>query len=211
VYSTVNIISSNAYRIRLGALTNVRAGYAFRSAIPESADGRVLAVQLRDIRDTGEPEWSHVIRTTLPREPSKAEWLKPGDLLFAFRGTRFFAVLLEDVPGPAVAATQFMLLRVKDSSKVLPPFLAWQLNQPPAQAYFKQAAGGTVQRSLRKGAIEALEVAVPTMEFQRSVVELANLARRERAALMESIRIREQQLNGIATTLLAVARPEAGR
>jgi hypothetical protein len=116
--------------------------------------------------------------------------------------------VLENVPAPAVAATQFMLLRVRDTGVLLPAFLAWQLNQLPAQTYFAQAASGTAQRSLRRAAIEALAIAVPALRVQQSVMELACLARRERLALEELVRIRERQLDGIAASLLAITAAE---
>jgi len=203
----VNITESNARSSRLGDVATLRAGYAFRSAIPESATGGVVVVQLKDIQIGERLDWSRPIRTILSRAPLGEEWLRPGDILFAFRGTRYFAVLLEEVPAPAIAATQFMLLRVRDTQALLPAFLAWQLNQPPAQLHFHQAATGTAQRSLRRGAVEALTVAVPPMEFQHSVVELAVLVRREREAMQEFIRTREQQLSEIAASLLAISPP----
>lgn len=203
---TVNITASNAAKVvALGDVATLRAGYSFRTAIAESKAGGVLAVQLRDVQPGEQPKWSSVIQTSLAREPSDGEWLRPGDILFTFRGARYFAVVLEKVPAAAVAATQFMLLRVRDTGVLLPTFLAWQLNQPPAQTYLAQAASGTAQRSLRRAVIEALAVAIPTLAVQQSVVEVATLARRERFALEELVRVREQQLDQIAASLLATA------
>jgi hypothetical protein len=178
----------------------VRAGYSFRSAIEEATDA-TIAVQLRDITKRDVLNWSSTIKTRLSRPPSAEELLRTGDILFVFRGTRYFAVLIDGPPGPAVAATQFMLLRVRSPKTLLPAFLVWQLNQPPAQTYFNQAAEGTAQRSLRRAVIEALEIFVPPVDFQQSVVDLANLARREREATERLIWIREQQLNQIADSL----------
>jgi hypothetical protein len=204
--SPVNITESNAALSCLGVLATLRAGYGFRSAIQGSLEGDVLAVQLRDIQ-RDRLNWSGAVRTTLARDPGEAEWLRSGDILFAFRGTRFFAVVLEDVPARSVASTQFMLMRVRDRGKVLPAFLAWQLNQSLAQRYFQLAAAGTAQRSLRRDAIEAVTVVVPSLERQRSVMELVSLARREREAMEELIRIREQQLAHVAASLLGADQP----
>jgi hypothetical protein len=206
----VNFTPGNAIR-QLGALVAVRAGYSFRGQISESPRGNVIAVQLRDFQGTQVPDWSGAARTSLERTPSDREWLRSGDILFVFRGSKFRALFLDQVPGPAVASTQFMLLRVRDHQQLLPAFLAWQLNQPPVQAQLDQSAAGTAQRSLRRGALEAVRIAVPSHELQRSTVELVRLASRERQALEELIRIREQQLNQIAYSLhpsqLAVQRP----
>lgn len=203
--ASVNITASTAIPHALGSIASLRAGYSFRSAIPVVEDGDVLAVQLKDFRGGLRPDWAKVTRTSLLRAPSEGEWLRDGDILFAFRGTRFFAAMLEDIPAAAVASTQLMLIRVKEPRVVLPAFLAWQLNQPPARKYFDGRAEGTAQRSLRRAVIEETTIAVPTLAFQRSVIELARLAERERAALEELIDIREQQLNRVADELLAAA------
>jgi hypothetical protein len=201
VRDTVNSITAHHAASTLGDLALVRAGYGFRSAIEESAEGNVIAVQLRDIQ-RGRLDWSRAARTLLARPPGDEEWLRTGDILFSFRGTRFVAVLLEDVPARAVASTQFMLVRLRDRQAVLPEFLAWQLNHQAAQDYFEQAAQGTAQRSLRRGLIEAVPITVPTLTAQRTLLQLVNLARREREAMEELIRIREQQVMHIAASLL---------
>ena len=203
--ASVNITASTARVLTLGDVASLRAGYPFRSAIPMVEDGDVLALQLKDFHGGSRPDWANVTRTRLPRAPSKEEWLKDEDIVFIFRGTRFFAAVLEEVPAAAVASTQFMLIRVKEPGVVLPAFIAWQLNQSPAREYFHRNSEGTAQRSLRRAVIEGVTLVAPSLAFQRSVVDLARLAERERAAVEELIKIREQQLNRVAVDLLAVA------
>jgi hypothetical protein len=198
--SVNSITGSNAELRSLGAVATVRAGYGFRSAIQESPHGKVIAAQLRDVQ-YGKLDWTDAIRTTLPRDPKEEELLRSGDILFSFRGTRYLAVAIEAVPGSAVASTQFMLVRVSDPGALLPEFLAWQLNQPPAQRYFKSKATGTAQLSLRRGDIESVLVAIPSMDFQKKVVELVELVRLERQHLERLLHNREHQLNEIAASL----------
>lgn len=191
----VNITASNAPARTLSALASVRAGYPFRSAIPENQDGDVRVVQMRDVRRE-RVAWPGVVRTSLPRLPAAQDpqWLRPGDVLFVFRGTRYFAVALRDVPEKAVASTQFMVVRVSDQGLLLPEFLAWQLNQASAQAYFQQLAQGTAQRSLRRGAIEAVSIAVPPIEDQRYIATITEAFRRERDLMEDCAEIRERAL-----------------
>ena len=198
--SVNSITGSNAALCSLGAVATVRAGYGFRSAIQESPHGKMIAVQLRDIQ-YGKLDWTHTIRTTLARDPKEEELLRSGDILISFRGTRYLAVATEGVPGPAVASTQFMLVRGSNPGALLPDFLAWQLNQPPAQRYFRSKATGTAQLSLRRGDIESVPVAIPSMEFQKRVVELVELVRLERQHLERLLHNRENQLNEIAASL----------
>ena len=186
----------------LRELITLRGGFAFRTAIPE-VKGGAWAVQLRDFHQGQGPDWNTVMETKLPRALSEHEWLKSGDILIASRGARFFAALMEDVPPRTVASGQFMVLKVNDANVLDPAFLAWQLNQAPVQAWFDGNAKGSVQRNLTRDVIESATIAVPPLAFQKSVANLAQLAKRERAALEEIIRIREAQLNSVAVTLNA--------
>ena len=204
---TVNITERTARTERLERVVALRAGYGFRSAIEEFSDGNIVAVQLRDIQ-RDKVNWASAVRTRLERAPAKDEWLRTGDILFPFRGSRFSAIALGDVPSPAVASSQFMLLRLLEPAALLPEFLAWQLNQPILQRYFELVAEGTAQRSLRRSAIEAATIIIPSIERQRSTMQLVTLVRREREALEEIIKTREQQLLQVATLLLRVEAPE---
>jgi hypothetical protein len=196
-------IAPPASAMLLRELITLRGGFAFRTAIPEVVKGGAWAVQLRDFHRGQGPDWNTVMETKLPRAPSEHEWLKSGDILIASRGARFFAALMEDVPPRTVASGQFMVLKVNDADVLDPAFLAWQLNQAPVQAWFDGNAKGTVQRNLTRDVIESATIAVPPLAFQKSVANLARLAKRERAALEEIIRIREAQLNSVAVTLNA--------
>lgn len=195
----------------LRELITLRGGFAFRTAIPEVAGGGARAVQLRDFDHGQGPNWRTVIETKLPRALKEHEWLKSGDILIAARGARFFSVLMEDVPPRTVASGQFMVLKVKNTDVLDPAFLAWQLNQAPAQAWFDGNARGAVLRSLTRDVIESATIAVPPLAFQKPVAKLAKLAKRERAAMEEIVRIREAQLNNVAAALsTALEEKESG-
>lgn len=203
--SVNNTPSTAARSARLGNCVQLRAGYAFRTAIQECEDGPLLAVQLRDFRGSNKLHWEDAARTIVQRAPAKDELLRPEDILFAFRGTRYFAALLDEVPDNAVASNQFMLMRVPEGGDLLPAFLAWQLNQFPAQKYFERSAVGTAQQSLRRGAIEALKIAIPPLATQQKIAALARLERRERETLEAIIQIREEQMKIVAQAVLASA------
>jgi hypothetical protein len=85
---------------------------------------------------------------------------------------------------------------------LLPGFLAWLINQKPAQEYLQQAATGSHILNITRGAIEGLPVAIPSMEVQRALVALADQARRERELMHALIDNRQLQLDAISTLIL---------
>jgi hypothetical protein len=189
----------------LGAVAGVRAGYPFRGAIEEVPHGAVRVIQMKDMHPLAGIRWPQVLRTRLTgRKP--ADWLAAGDLLFVARGTRFYAVCVDDAPPePAVCGPHLFHLRVKTGiepgSEVLPAFLAWQINQPPFQRELHRAAEGSNQLSVRRPVLESLPVGIPSLADQQRIVDLACLARRERQLHLQLLQNRERFFESIAESL----------
>ncbi|WP_092400633.1 hypothetical protein [Collimonas sp. OK412] len=179
----------------------VRAGHPFRGSVPEAADGPALAVQMRDISVASGVNWGTALRTQ-PQGRKQPDWLRSGDILFVAKGSRNFAVCLDEVPVPAVCSQYFFLIRVRDSKQLLPAFLAWQINQAPAQRYFDKNAEGTDQLSIRRAVLEGLPIAVPAMTQQHTLIQLDQCVRQERQHLESLMHNRQQQIEALSMQLL---------
>lgn len=192
---------------QISTLTTLRSGYPFRGSIDESADGAVLAVQMKDLDPEQGVAWSSVTRTHLAgrRQP---DWLKAGDVLFVTKGARFYAVCIDEPPSAAVCSPHFFHLQVKPDARLLPHFLAWQINQPPFQRQLQQAAEGSSQLSIRRPVLEALTLCVPSLPDQQRIVALANLARQERQLLSQLMQSRTLQLQTLAEALVRSAQTD---
>jgi restriction endonuclease S subunit len=120
-----------------------------------------------------------------------------GDLVFRSRGqVNTAAVLLED-PGKAVVAAPLLRIRITNPDIVLPEYLNWYISQRDAQIFLTSRAKGTVQKMISKHTVEELEVVLPSLEQQRSIVELARLSAREQLLLHRLSIKREQYVNSV--------------
>jgi hypothetical protein len=194
----------DAFRTVLTDVAQLQAGYPFRSAVEEVADGDVNVIQMKDVSPEWGVDWSAVMRTRLAGR-KQPDWIVDGDILFAAKGARFYAACVGDALPKAVCVPAFFHLRVRPEAALDPEFLAWQMNQPPCQRQLLQAAEGSSQLSIRRAVLEQLILAVPPIAAQRRIVALAGLAVRERQALQRLIHNREQQLQAIAEDLGAEA------
>ena len=88
---------------------------------------------------------------------------------------------------------------------VLPEYLNWYISQRDAQIFLTSRAKGTVQKMISKQAIEELEVALPSLEKQKNIVELTTLSAREHTLLHTLADKREQY---ISTVLMQLAKGE---
>lgn len=109
---------------------------------------------------------------------SEKHLLNAGDILFAAKGSKNFATVFEASNPTAVASTSFFVLRLTDKN-VLPEFLAWFLNHPQTQSLLKGKARGTSIPSITKSVLESLEIGIPSLEKQKLIIRLAELAIQE--------------------------------
>ena len=185
----------------LKEVAEVRAGYPFRGTVPAVDGGNALVIQMRDVSPGGEIGWEHLSRTDI--DPGRdADGLRMGDVLFAARGGRNYAVCLKSVPSFTVCSQYFFVLRCKDD-RILPEYLAWHINRAPSQRFLSTNAEGSDQLSIRRGVLEEMPIALPKLEWQAQLVDLAAAAGQERRCLEALIKNRERQLDALAHQLLS--------
>jgi restriction endonuclease S subunit len=191
-------------KMKIKKLATVQMGYSFRSRLEASEGGGVAVIQMKDLLDDNTVGCDDLIKIDL--DAVKDHHLaQRGDLVFRSRGSlTTSAVLLED-PGKAVVAAPLLRIRVTKLDKVLPEYLNWYISQRDAQIFLTSRAKGTVQKMISKQAIEDLEVALPSLEKQKNIVELAMLSAREQTLLHTLADKREQY---ISTALMQFVKGE---
>ncbi|KXV18829.1 restriction endonuclease subunit S domain-containing protein [Gluconobacter oxydans] len=194
---------NGAQKMDLVAVASISAGHPFRGRIDPVAGVETAVVQMRDTSPSG-VDWTSCVRTEVSgrREP---DWLRPGDIIFPARGNVSLAVLIDESIGSlqAVAAPHFFLLRVMHPD-VLPAYLAWWLNQEPAQRHLEQnAQSSTLVRNIARPVLEATPVVLPPLPRQEQIVGLASVMRREEDLLQRLRQTNQQIMTGLARDLLA--------
>ena len=198
--------------MQLKHLANISAGHPFRGRIPESPGSGIVAVQMKDASTPDGVNWATCVET----EPTghRDDCLQVGDILVAARGSRNYAVLIDDAltasGKQAVAAPQFFIVRAT-AARLLPEYLCWFLNQPPCQRYFDLNAEGTLTKAIKRNALDQIPIAVPDLARQQAIVGLAHTLRQE-LRLIEQLRRNGEQLqaamaNQLAADLLAEPAP----
>ncbi|KTD52249.1 EcoKI restriction-modification system protein HsdS [Legionella quinlivanii] len=180
VLNNLSIITKDANILDLINISTISAGYSFRGKIPELKNSGVYCVQMKDINETYNVNWSTVIETILPSRQSQVS-LRSGDILFAARGQRNYAALIDAELRErlAIAAPQFFVIRL-NVPDVLPEYIAWFLNQTIAQRYFLSNAEGSTTPSIRRQVLEATPIILPTLKQQKTIIELAKTISKEK-------------------------------
>lgn len=169
-------------------ITNIRTGLFAKPL----GRGEVLYLQVKYFDDYGR------LQTTLfpdlfAEDIPEKHLLKPGDVLFAAKGTKNFAAVYESHNSPAVASTSFFVIRIKDKN-ILPEYLAWFLNNHSIQTILKEQAIGTSIASISKTVLEGLEIIVPDTEIQNIILQITKLRDKERVLKQKIDSLREKQI-----------------
>lgn len=182
--------------VYLKEIATIRSGHLFRSKIEPDADGQCQVIQVGDITPDSQLLNSPLVRVRLS-DIKQTQILNAGDVLFISRGLRKQAVAITEPPDNTIATSQFFIIRPDE--KVLPEFLAWYINQRPAQRYIEEHSTGTSASLINLEALRTLPVETPPMETQQRIVKIHQLSLREKE-LMEAIQNRRRAL--VEMTLL---------
>ncbi|MFN3998606.1 restriction endonuclease subunit S [Algoriphagus sp.] len=155
-------------------------------------EGDVIYLQVKHFDENGQLQ-SALHGDLLSDYISEKHLLKNGDVLFAAKGSKNFATVFEDHNKPAVASTSFFVIR-PTNKKVLPQYLAWFLNSHSTLTLLKSQAIGSSIPSISKQVLENLEVAVPSIEIQKTILEIAKLRIIEQKLKQEIEALREKQI-----------------
>jgi len=159
-------------KIKLGELAALSTGYYTKPAQPEE----VVYVQGRDLVQ------SVVLKDDLsPSVPMDdrltKHLLKSGDVLISSKGSSFPCAVWRGTV-KAVASTQFLVIDL-NTQNLIPEFLVWYLNTDELQLYLQRNARGSSMLSLNKSVLEELEIPIPTIQIQESIVNYYMLSMKE--------------------------------
>jgi restriction endonuclease S subunit len=142
------------------------------------ADGEIVYLQVRHFDENGSLT-SELHPDLMANDVSEKHLLKPGDVLFAAKGSKNFASVYEEQYPKSVASTSFFVIRLLES-KVLPEYFAWFMNSPKTQLFLKSSAIGSSIASISKAVLEKLEISVPNIQTQRVILEITRLRSQEK-------------------------------
>lgn len=190
-------------RVALKKISDVQAGYSFRSRLETVEGGIVSVIQMKDLTSANRVCCDELVKVDMEL-PKEHHLLKAGDIIFRSRGlVSNSAILLNDLDAAVLAAP---LLRIRCNRQVvLPEYLNWYINQQPAQTYLTSCAAGTALKMISKLSLENLEVLVPSLQRQQAIVELASLSEQEQTILKT---LTEKRSQFIAGKLLNIAEGE---
>jgi restriction endonuclease S subunit len=165
-------------------------------------NGEVYYIQARHFDN--DRRFIHMVKPELSFEGRlEKHILHTGDVLVAAKGYEQFAVPYINIPQPAVASSMFIVLRVNKLEQILPEYLAWFINHPKTRNILSAKSKGTGLPSITKDDVGNLEILIPTVQKQKSVLKLYELFQKERQLKLHldtlvTSKIQQQIFNAIS-------------
>jgi restriction endonuclease S subunit len=158
-------------------LVTIRSGRLFRGKIDPDPTGHYQVIQIGDIDVDRKLSYQDLTRISMP-DIKPSQLVQKGDVLFISRGMRKHAVAITRELDNVITTSQIFILRPYE--RLLPEYLAWYLNQLPAQRYLEEHSSGTNVSLINMDAFGKLPVRTPKLEIQQKIVQIYELSVRER-------------------------------
>lgn len=200
----MGLLTWGIYRLRkkIADLGDIQIGFQLRGRLETTGSGHCYVIQIKDV-DEEKGLLSASLDSFDPGRNISRYLVQNNDVLFLSRGKRNFAVTARGLqPGhPTVALSYFYIVRAHNEN-VLPDFLSWIINDSAAQDYLRTVSTGTGIPFVSKESFENLEISLPSIATQESLVHLTGIWKREKELRMELVKRREQLVSAACRQLL---------
>jgi restriction endonuclease S subunit len=172
--------------VRIQDCADVRPGYSSKGAIVNDPEGSLHVITAQHVTK-GEP-YRYVAEHSLLIIPPKfydKYLVLPGDILFMSRGSNNYAVLVEEVPQPAITPLTFFIIRPKQN--VISGYLAWCLDQDIVKTQLNEMRTGVGTPMIQSSSFRDITVPLPSLAIQKRIAGLSSLQTREKMLLQQLV------------------------
>lgn len=159
---------------KVAECAEVLPGFALKARAEHEPEGAYQVVMAKHLSDCMPYRYldEHELRMTPAGSPENYR-VQKGDVLFISRGVRNCAAVIESVPEKTIASATFYILRTHPV--IDPAYLAWCLNQSPAQAQIGQIRTGAGTPIVQRNVLGDIQIPVPSVKEQQRIVALGAL------------------------------------
>jgi restriction endonuclease S subunit len=167
--------------VQLHQIAEVRMGVTMRGrdATRPVPNGSGYMIRISDLSDDGHLVTDDLLQFEPGDEIRPDHFLRTGDVLVPNRGTRTTAYVFDLPLTNVLVGGQFYIV-TPDLAKVRAAYLAWFLRTDVAAAHFAIRRKGTLVQTVQRKDVLELELPLPPLARQDSIVALDALAIRER-------------------------------
>jgi len=168
--------------MKLKDITDIKNGYAFRKAVSPDTQGDTLLLQAKDlVKDIPVTDTSSLTRIAFD-VPTYTDYLQKDDVLINSRGMKtgaFRATTFQSDDKNIIVSSSVYILRT-NNKEVNPEYLSQYLNSKDGQESLSGIITGSYIGNLPKKLLQNIEIPVPSLKKQKSIVDLQENIRLQR-------------------------------
>lgn len=165
-------------KTKIKQISTVQMGYSFRTGLENVGSGSVAVIQMKDLLPDNTVDCQELAKIDMDNVKDH-HLARKGDLVFRSRGQNTTSAILQIDTRKAIVAAPLLRIRIERPDIILPEYLNWYISQSEAQAFLISRAKGSAQKMISKQALEEMEVFIPDIQKQNSIIELADLSKQE--------------------------------
>lgn len=185
---------------RLFEIADIQTGYIKRDNNKPSESINIPIISLKNLSVNGDVQYDTIENETVDNTDRYPQ-LEIGDVIFAAKGIRRTAGIIDRYIEGLTASNHFLIIRIKDNY-ILPDYLAFYLRQKPALDYFELHETGSHIPFISVAVLKEMQIDIPDITKQKKLVELEGLMNREEELTEELFKLKAKYKTGVLTGLL---------
>jgi len=189
--------------IKVSNVAEIINGYAFREAIETVKNSDVFVLQAKDVIQGENITDIEKLTSVTFSGVRSASFLKKNDIVMVSRGTGAgsFRSAIFNSDGNVIASSSLLIVRVKNKD-VLPEYVSLYLNSSEGQnKILETVVGSYIQAISRRKFIEEIEIPIPSIEKQKSLINLNQNIKQQEKIYDRKKQLKQQILSATINNL----------
>lgn len=189
-------------KVLLRDICDIRSGY--QGTRDDDYGETYQLINLSNLNSMGSIDLNNV-KTFLSREVDTQHLLRGGEILLKkSQSSQYVSGVFREGPNNLVPSNHFFILRINKGleDEIIPEYISWYLGEDVARKHFQSLAAGMVTAIIKKTDLGKLKVSIPPINVQKKLVEIQQLALREKQMMERFILLREKQVKNALINLI---------
>ena len=179
-------------------IANISLGYSFRGSIKDKRNGNMLVVQAKNAKDSLYIDSEdNISKVDHPVYEDKLVLLN--DIILTSRG--YFHAAVSKINKDMIASSSVYVLRIRDTKKILPEYLALYLNSPQGQSSIMKNQTGAMVKIILKPDLEKLKILIPDIEKQKTIIQISQIMDGMQELLSKKQTLLDQTFKGLLSQI----------
>ncbi len=194
-------------KYKLSEIADIRLGYAFRSAVEPDPNGNCVVIQANNVRSAIEVDHNgSLVRCSL-NLGGNPPYAAQGDVFLSSRGFglgSYSSAVYTGQSEKVLVSASLFIIRLTDVGKQLatPHYISGFFRSPVGQKLLVDRSSGSHVQTLSRTALGEIEIVLPDIERQNSIIDLQECARYKHEGYRRKIRLETEIINSLFTSVI---------